>query len=90
VTIDAQGNLQGVSVQTFPNTSVQELSQRQYLPYNQIGVNTLNAVNAAGATVVASPTPNNPYHATMGGISPQTAESLFTPTIDNPNPRLPR
>jgi hypothetical protein len=33
VTIDAQGNLQGVSVQTFPNTSVQHLSQRQYLPY---------------------------------------------------------
>jgi uncharacterized protein RhaS with RHS repeats len=90
VTIDAQGNLQGVSVQTFPNTSVQQLSQRQYLPYNQIGVNSLNAVTAAGATVVPSPTDNNPYHATMGGISPQAAESLFTPTIPNPNPRLPR
>ena len=90
VTIDAQGHLQGVSVQTFPNTSSQELSQRQYLPYNQIGVNTLDVVNLAGATVIASPTPNNPYHATLGGISPQTAESLFTPTIPNPNPRLPR
>jgi hypothetical protein len=85
VTIDAQGNLQGVSVQTFPNTSVQQVSQRQYLPYNQIGVNILNPVNAAGAAVIPFSYAEQSLSRYNGGISPQTSESLFTPA--NPNPR---
>jgi hypothetical protein len=88
VTIDAQGNLQGVSVQSFPDTSVQQLSQRQWIPNNQIGVTTLDAVTAMGGVVVPSPTPTNPYHATLGGITAQQAELLFTPTIPNQNPRI--
>ena len=33
----------------------------------------------------ASPTPRNPDHATMSGITPQQAEQLFTPTVPNPS-----
>jgi RHS repeat-associated protein len=88
VTIDANGNLQGVSVQTFPNTSVQELSQQ--LPQRQIGVSSIAAINSMNGTIVPDPTANNPYHAIMGGITPETAERLFTPTIPNPNPRINR
>ena len=87
VTIDGLGNLHGVSVQTFLDTSVQELSQRRWVPQNQIGVTTLEAVHAAGGYVTPDPTEANPYHAKLGGITPRAAEVLFTPTVSNPNPR---
>jgi hypothetical protein len=87
VTIDSDGNLQGVSVQSYPKTSVQELSQRQWVPQNQIGVTTVAQINLAGGLIVASPTFFNPYHATLSGISPAVAQGLFQPTILNPNPR---
>jgi hypothetical protein len=33
--------------------------------------------------VLSSPTPNNPYHSTLYGIGPETAERSFTPTIQS-------
>lgn len=48
VTLDQNGLMLGVSVQSFPNTSIQELSQRQWVPYNQIGVTTVGDIEEIG------------------------------------------
>ncbi|MBS4051171.1 MAG: RHS domain-containing protein, partial [Methylomonas sp.] len=87
VTLDQNGLLNGVSVQSFPNTSVQELSQRQWVPNGQIGVTTVGDIQDAGGDVIPDPTRNNPYHSELIGITPEAAQQLFTPTIPNPNPR---
>lgn len=87
VTVDKNGALQGVSVQSFRGVSIQELSQRQWVPNNQIGVTTVEAIRSMGGSVQSSPNGNNPYHATMSGITPAQAEVLFSPAIQNPNPR---
>lgn len=87
VTIDEYGNLKDVSVQSFRGVSVPELSQRQWVPNNKIGVTTVEAVQAMGGEVISTPNRKNPYHATLGGITPAQAEILFTPAVDNPNPR---
>jgi hypothetical protein len=87
VTLDRVGNLRGVSVQSFSKVTVQALSQRRWVPQNQIGVTTVNAIQQANGNVSAAPTPSNPYHAILSGISPQMAELLFNPTVLNPNPR---
>ena len=83
VTIDESGKLQGVSVNSAPGASVKELSST--IPNNQVGVSTVGDVRAAGGSVVPSPTPKNPNHATLGGITPEKAQELFTPTVRNPN-----
>jgi len=87
VTLDQNGLLNGVSVQSFPNTSVQELSQRQWIPNGQIGVTTVGDIQDAGGDIISDPTRNNPYHSELIGITPEAAQQLFTPTIPNPNPR---
>ena len=86
--MDADGLLQGASVQSFPGKSIQELSQRQWVPQNQIGVTTLDRIRALGGDVVPDPSNWNPYHATLRGIGAVQAQQLFTPTIPNPNPRI--
>ena len=83
---DATGNLQNISVQTFPATSIQQLSQRQWVPNNQIGVTTVQKLLGQGAAVIPTPTPNNPYHATLGGITAQQAQQSFG-VMPNPNPK---
>jgi hypothetical protein len=91
VMIDSEGRLQGASVNCVPRLSVKELTvpNRQTghpgIPHKQIGVTTVGAVRACGGDVVPSPGPNNPYHATLGGITPEQASQLFRPTIENPN-----
>lgn len=86
VTLDSAGRLNGVSVNSAPGRTVQELSSVN-TPHNQIGVTTVGDIRAAGGDVIPSPTGNNPYHCTMCGITPQQANGLFTPTIPNPNRR---
>jgi len=54
-------------------------------PDNKMGYATYGAIVSAGRKVVASPTVSNPNHATLSGITPAVAESLFT-LIANPNP----
>ncbi|MGD0961515.1 MAG: hypothetical protein ABSB19_17030 [Methylomonas sp.] len=87
VTLDQNGLMLGVSVQSFPNTSVQDLSQRQWVPNNQIGVTTVGDIQDAGGDVISTPNITNPYHADLIGITPEVAQQLFTPTILNPNPK---
>ncbi len=93
VMINAGGKLEGVSVNCAPGLSVQELTasnpQTGYpgVPHNQVGVTTVGAVRAAGGEVVPAPTRPNLYHATLSGLTPEQASSLFRPTIKNPNPR---
>ena len=83
VTVDSQGKLSGVSVNSAPGKSVQELSQG--IPNKQVGVTTVGDVRKAGGDVIPSPNDNNLNHCTLCGITPQKAEKLFTPTINNPN-----
>jgi len=87
VTLDKNGLMLGVSVQSFPNTSVQELSQRQWVPNGQIGVTTVGDIQDAGGDVILTGSGKNPYHADLVGITPEVAQQLFTPTIPNPNPK---
>jgi hypothetical protein len=57
-----------------------------------LGVTTVNAIQQANGSATPAPTASNPYHAVLGGISPQMAEQLFTPlkfhvevAMDSPN-----
>lgn len=90
VTTGPDGRLQNISVQSSPDTDIKTLSQRQWIPYNQIGVTTVEAIEKAGGTVVLTPTASNPYHADVFGITGDQAQQLFTPTILNPNPPIPK
>lgn len=83
VIIDANGKLTKVSVNSANGKSLAELTET--IPNNQVGVTTVGDVRKAGGDVIPSPTKNNPYHATLEGITPQQAENLMTPTVKNPN-----
>ena len=93
VTVDAGGNIEGVSVNAAPGVSVQELTapnpHTRYpgIPHNQVGVTTVGAIRAAGGDIVPSPTRTSPYHATLSGLAPEQASQLFRPTVKNPNTR---
>src|SRR5438270_12489113 len=93
VAVGVDGKLQGVSVNSAPGLSIQELTasipQTGYpgIPNNQVGVTTVGDVRARGGDVVPSPTRTNPYHATLSGLTPEQASQLFRPTIPNPNIR---
>jgi len=82
VTSDEKGLLKGVSVQSANNADLKTLSKN--IPHNQVGVTTAGDVRAAGGDVIHTPTPNNPYHATLSGVDANTASKLLTPTIPNP------
>ncbi|ODS24381.1 hypothetical protein AB835_03950 [Candidatus Endobugula sertula] len=83
VTTNAAGKLDGVSVNSAPGKSLQELTQG--IPHNKVGVTTVGDVRRAGGNVVSSPTKNNPNHATLSGVTAKQAEDLLTPTVRNPN-----
>jgi len=83
VTTDAAGKLDGVSVNSAAGKSLQELTQG--IPHNKVGVTTVGDVRKVGGNVVASPTKNNPNHATLSGVTAKQAEDLMTPTVRNPN-----
>ncbi len=91
VTVGADGNVHGVSVNCAPGLPVQELTapnaQTGYpgIPNNQVGVTTVGAVRACGGEVKASPSRTNPHHATLSGLTPQQASDLFRPTVPNPS-----
>jgi hypothetical protein len=91
VTVDSGGKVQGVSVNAGVGQSAKDLAapnaQTGYpgIPHNQIGVTTVGKVRAAGGDVTPSPTKKNLKHATLGGLTPEQASSLFRPTVKNPN-----
>ncbi len=84
VTTNSDGTLEGVSTQSKPGASVDELSK----PFKngQVGVTTVGEIEAAGGTVTLDGGDKS-NHATVSGITAEQAESLFTPTIDNPVPK---
>jgi hypothetical protein len=88
VTMNPDGTLSNVSVNSQPGATLDELTTT--IPNGQVGVTTVGDIRATGGSVVPDPLPNNPYHANMSGITPQQAELLFTPTIPNPNRFRPR
>jgi hypothetical protein len=81
VTIDASGKLQGVSVNTGAGKTVGQLTQG--LPQNKVCTTTVGEVRRAGGDVRSSPTPHNPNHGTMSGITPQKAGEILK-VISNP------
>jgi len=83
VTVDQNGILNGVSVNSAANKSLKELTAG--IPHNKVGTTTVGDVRAAGGNVVASPTKSNPNHATLSGITPAKAETLMKPTVPNPS-----
>jgi hypothetical protein len=93
VTVEADGKLQGVSVNSAPGQSVEELTapipSTGYpgILNNQVGVTTAGAIRALGGEAVPSPTRTNPHHATLSGLTPEQASNLFRPTTTNPNRR---
>lgn len=80
VTIDDNGGLQGVSVNV--GTSVDQVTEG--IRNGQVGLTTAAAIRALGGEVVASPTRNNPLHATLSGLTADQAAALFE-TVPNPN-----
>lgn len=72
-----------MSVNSASGKSVEELSKG--IRNGQVGVTTVGEVKKAGGNVETSPTKNNPNHATLSGITGKQAETLFNPTIKNPN-----
>ncbi len=83
VTIDASGRLSGVSVNSAPGRTVEELTAS--IPNKQVGVTTVGAIRAVGGDVIPDPRPNSPLHCQLYGITPAQAERLFTPTRRNPH-----
>lgn len=85
VTMDANGKLNGVSVNSAPDKTIEQLTVS--IHNKQVGVTTVGDIRRAGGDVLPSPSSVNPNHCTLCGITPQEAESLFTPTVRNPNVR---
>jgi hypothetical protein len=81
--LDESGLLSNSSVNSAPGRSVDELSQG--IPHSRIGVTTAGEIRAAGGTIEPSPLEDNPFHASVSGISPATASELFNPTLPNPS-----
>ncbi|HCA67596.1 MAG TPA: hypothetical protein DEP11_05125 [Candidatus Jacksonbacteria bacterium] len=84
VTYNKQTNTleDGVSVNSAPNKSVEELSKG--IKNGQIGVTTVGDVRKAGGDVIPSQSGQNPNHATLQGITPEQAQKSFQPTRPNP------
>lgn len=72
--------LTGISVEAADDLSVDELALG--LPRGQIGFTTVGAVRANGGDVVST-SGYSPHHATLTGLTPETASLLLTPTISN-------
>ena len=83
VKLDASGRMSGASVNSATDKTLKELSAT--IENKKLGVTTVGDVRRAGGDVVLKPTPNNPHHCEMCGITPQQAEKLFTPVVSNPN-----
>ncbi|WP_143135386.1 hypothetical protein [Burkholderia ubonensis] len=82
VTQNLDGMLNGASVQSSNNGTVQTLS----IPFKngQVGVTTVADIEAAGGKIVYDGTSHNPNHATVSGLTARKLQGLFTPTIKNP------
>jgi hypothetical protein len=82
VVSDSAGNISGVSVNAGEG-SLQELTAT--LRYKQVGVSTVGEIRAAGGMLTPKPSTFNSFHHELSGLSAETLEQLFTPTVRNPN-----
>ncbi len=82
VITDAIGNVYGVSANSFPGLSVFQLVVG--LMNKFIGVTTVGAIHGLGGSITATPSPDNPYHSTVSGISANALSALLQPHIPNP------
>lgn len=73
VTMDEAGNVHGVSVNSAPGRSLEDLTQG--IRNKQVGVTTVGDIKAAGGYVKLDPTPGNPSHCLVGGCSPEQFEA---------------
>jgi hypothetical protein len=95
VTIGPDDLLWGVSVNSAPGLTVEELTAAipdtgyPGILNSQVGVSTVAAIRSIGGDVVPSPTRTNPHHATLSGLSAEQASRLFRPTISNPSRQKP-
>jgi RHS repeat-associated protein len=77
VTVDQDGLLHGVSVQSSNGVEVDALS-RGYIPNNQVGVTTVGDIRAAGGDVIPDPRAGNLYHGTLSGIAARGRSQSFS------------
>jgi RHS repeat-associated protein len=79
--IDDNGNLYGVSVNSAADMSLRSLAEAiptdSGQPYKSVGSTTVEAIRQAGGDVVPDPQPNNPYHASVQGISAAKLSQLL-------------
>ena len=80
--MDAKGRLNGVSVNSKNNLSIEILSEG--IPNGKIETTTVVQIRKLGGNVVPLPTKETPNHSTIFGITAEEAEKLFTPVIKNP------
>jgi hypothetical protein len=70
-------------VNSAPDKTLAELTA--IIPNKKVGVSTVGEVRAAGGDVTPRPISGNPFHCELHGITPEKAEQLFTPAVQNPN-----
>jgi hypothetical protein len=75
VTVESGGRLNGVSVNSAPGRSIEELSKG--LPHAKIGVTTQASIERAGGRVVKAPSASNPYHCVVCGVSAKKLSKLL-------------
>ena len=83
VTVDSDGTLHGVSVNSAAGKAVAELSSG--LRYSKICVTTVGAIRAAGGSIEPKPTFYNPDHCEIHGLPAEVIHKLLMPPEDNPS-----
>ena len=83
VTMDADGKLYGVSVNSASGKTIAELAVG--IPHKRIGVTSVGAVRRAGGEVTPYPTIYNPNHCQSESIFVLTAHDLLNPPVPNPS-----
>ena len=74
-TINSNGTLSGVSVNSANGATVEQLSIG--IPHGKIGVTSVGDVRSIGGDVVRDPLPNNPNHCLMCNVDANKASELF-------------
>lgn len=74
-TINQNGTLSGISVNSAKGASVEQLSQG--IPNKQVGVSTVGKIRETGANVIKSPKPNNPCHCDMNNVDAGKVSQAF-------------
>lgn len=83
VTVDENGNLWGVSVNSAAGKTVTELSAG--LPNTKVCVTTAGAVRTVGGSIEPKPTLYNPDHCEINGLRAEVIHKLLMPPEDNPS-----